>query len=107
MAFVTLSLYAKAGIRDVQDTAGHADPRATWRYDRARHNFDRHPTHALTELVTSWPDRCQSAWASPYDAGGGGRAPGGEPLGPVPGGKGKPRLLARCTYSSQVMSPRA
>jgi site-specific recombinase XerD len=50
-AFVTLSLDAGASLRDVQDAAGHADPRTMRRYDRARHNLDRHPTYALAGLI--------------------------------------------------------
>ncbi len=52
-AFVTLSLDVGASLRDVQDAAGHADPRTTRRYDRARHNLDRHPTYALANLVAT------------------------------------------------------
>ena len=50
---MTLSLEAEASLRDVQDAAGHADPRTTRRYDRARHNLDKHPTYALAGLVAS------------------------------------------------------
>ncbi len=50
-AFVTLSLDAGASLRDVQDAAGHADPRTTRRYDRARNNLDKHPTYALAGTV--------------------------------------------------------
>jgi len=37
--------------RDVQDFAGHADPRTTRRYDRSRHNLDRHATYALASRL--------------------------------------------------------
>lgn len=46
-SFITLSLDAGVPLRDVQDAAGHADPRTTRRYDRARHNLDRHAAYAL------------------------------------------------------------
>ena len=48
-AFVTLALDAGVSLRDVQDAAGHADPRTTRRYDRARYALDRHPTYRLAE----------------------------------------------------------
>lgn len=45
--FVTESLAAGVPLQDVQDAAGHRDPRTTRRYDRTRHNLDRHPTYVL------------------------------------------------------------
>lgn len=44
---ITAALDAGAASRDVQDFAGHADPRMTARYDRARYNLDRSPAHLL------------------------------------------------------------
>jgi integrase/recombinase XerD len=48
---VTLALDAGVSLRDVQDAARHADPRATRRYDRARHALDRHATYTLAAFV--------------------------------------------------------
>ena len=47
-AFVTLALDAGVPLHRVQDAAGHADPKTTRRYDRARHSLDEHATYALT-----------------------------------------------------------
>jgi site-specific recombinase XerD len=49
--FVTLSLEAGEPLHAVQEAAGHADPRTTLRYDRARQNLDRSPTYALERFV--------------------------------------------------------
>lgn len=45
--FVTLALDAGASLRDVQDAAMHASADTTRRYDRARHQLDRHPGYLL------------------------------------------------------------
>ena len=49
--FVTLSLDQGTALRDVQDAAGHADPRTTRRYDQGRQSLDRHPTYALASSL--------------------------------------------------------
>jgi site-specific recombinase XerD len=49
--FVTLSLEAGATLTDVQDAAGHSDPRTTRRYDRARHRLDAAPTYTLAAAL--------------------------------------------------------
>lgn len=49
--FVTLSREAGVPLEDVQDAAGHADPRTTRRYDRGRHNLDRHPAYTLVAFL--------------------------------------------------------
>jgi integrase/recombinase XerD len=42
-SFATLYLDAGGSLRDMQDAMGHADPRTTRRYDRARFSPDRSP----------------------------------------------------------------
>lgn len=48
---ITLALDAGGPLRDVQDFAGHRDPRTTRRYDRAREDLDRSPTHSPSRLA--------------------------------------------------------
>lgn len=50
-AFVTAALDAGVPLRDVQIAARHADPRTTNRYDRARHNLDRHANHVVSAYL--------------------------------------------------------
>ena len=45
--FVTEALAAGSPLQDVQDAAGHRDPRTTRRYDRSRLHPDRHPAYVL------------------------------------------------------------
>jgi site-specific recombinase XerD len=58
-AFVTLALDAGVPLRDVQDAAGHADPRTTRRYDRARHNLDRAATYAVAAYLAGAAEDAQ------------------------------------------------
>jgi integrase/recombinase XerD len=51
--FVTLALDAGVPLRDVQDAAGHADPRTTRRYDRGRHSLDRAATYAVSAHIAT------------------------------------------------------
>jgi integrase/recombinase XerD len=50
-AFITAALDAGVPLRDVQETASHADPRTTMRYDRARGSLDRHATYIVAAYV--------------------------------------------------------
>ena len=45
--FATSALDAGVALSAVQDAMGHADPRTTRRYDRARYNLDKHPAYVL------------------------------------------------------------
>ena len=48
---ITLALDAGAALRDVQDFAGHRDPRTTRRYDRSRDTLDRNAAYTLTAYL--------------------------------------------------------
>lgn len=50
-SFVTAALDAGVPLRDVQIAARHSDPRITARYDRARHNHDRHASHVVAAFL--------------------------------------------------------
>jgi integrase len=50
-AFITAALDAGVPLRDVQETASHADPRTTMRYDRARGSLDRHATYIVAAYL--------------------------------------------------------
>ena len=50
-SFITAALDAGVPLRDVQIAARHADPRTTTRYDRARHNLDRHASYIVTSFI--------------------------------------------------------
>jgi integrase/recombinase XerD len=45
-----------AALQDVQDAMGHADPRTTRRYDRARRQLDRSPNYLLAATLTDHTD---------------------------------------------------
>lgn len=51
-SFITAALDAGVPLRDVQIAARHADPRTTTRYDRARHNLDRHANYIVAAFVS-------------------------------------------------------
>ncbi|WP_171064504.1 tyrosine-type recombinase/integrase [Actinomadura soli] len=49
---ITIALSDGRPLHVVQDFAGHADPRTTRRYDRARNSLDRSPAYQLAASVT-------------------------------------------------------
>lgn len=49
--FATLALDEGAPLRDLQDSLGHADPRTTRRYDRARGNLARSASYTVASVL--------------------------------------------------------
>ena len=48
---ITFALDTGATLRDVQDYAGHKDPRTTRRYDHARESLDRNAAYAVAAYL--------------------------------------------------------
>ena len=48
---ITFALGAGTALRDVQDYAGHKDPRTTRRYDHARDSLDRNAAYAVAAYL--------------------------------------------------------
>lgn len=48
---ITFALDAGATLRDVQDYAGHKDPRTTRRYDHARDSLDRNAAYTVAAYL--------------------------------------------------------
>jgi len=53
--FVTLARQAGAALEDVQDAAGHSDPRTTRAYDLNRGQLDRSPSYDIDRLLARTP----------------------------------------------------
>jgi site-specific recombinase XerD len=54
-SFAALYLEAGGSLRDLQDALGHADPRATRRYDQAWHTPGRSPGHLIAAYLAAPP----------------------------------------------------
>lgn len=48
----TIALDAGVSLRDLQDSLGHADPRTTRRYDRARGRLERSSAHTVAQILS-------------------------------------------------------
>lgn len=51
--YITQMLDGNVSLRDAQIAARHADPRMTMRYDRARHQLDRHANYVLAARMAN------------------------------------------------------
>lgn len=61
---ITLLLDKNYPLHVVQDFAGHADPRTTRRYDRARESLDRSPAYDLGQIIAAGVERHAEKWAT-------------------------------------------
>lgn len=61
---ITLLLDKGYPLHVVQDFAGHADPRTTRRYDRARESLDRSPAYDLGQIIAAGVERHAERWAT-------------------------------------------
>ena len=50
-AFITAALDPGVPLRDVQEAAGHAEPRTPTRYERGRLSLDRHATYIVATFI--------------------------------------------------------
>ncbi len=64
-SFITAALDAGVALRDVQEAASHADPRATMQYDRARRSLDRHATYIVAAFVAGAPPPSRTGEPTP------------------------------------------
>jgi integrase/recombinase XerD len=60
-SFATLYLEAGGSLGDLQVAMGHADPRTTRRYDRARHISSRSPGHVVADYLAA---QAHATWHS-------------------------------------------
>lgn len=58
--FVTLARQAGAALEDVQDAAGHSDPRTTRAYDIDRGQLDRSPSYDIDRLLARTPHQSEA-----------------------------------------------
>jgi len=58
--FVTLARQAGAALEDVQDAAGHSDPRTTRAYDLDRGQLDRSPSYDVDRLLARTPHQSEA-----------------------------------------------
>ena len=64
VAFITGAREAGVPLEDVQDAAGHADPRTTRRYMATHQHLDRHATYAFAAWLRRAPSHARQPAAA-------------------------------------------